>query len=71
MSYAISVIAVAVIGGPVMWFLHRFDRRNTSQHNHNADALQRIDDKLDRHEDKLDRLNDKLDNHLNDTRRHR
>lgn len=71
MTYAISVIAVAVIGGPVMWFLHRFDRRNTTQHEANTDKLDRIDQKLDRHEEKLDRLDQKLDTHLNDQRRHR
>lgn len=40
-------LAVAVIMGPLMWFLSRFDRRNTDQHARNMDALRRIEDKVD------------------------
>ncbi len=32
-------IIVALIGGPLMWFLARFDRRNTEQHGANMDSL--------------------------------
>lgn len=71
MTGLIAAISVAVIGGPVMWVLHRFDRRNTTQHQENFNALERIDAKLDRHDDKLDRLNDRLEQHTNDQRKHR
>lgn len=40
-------IAVALIGGPMMWGLRRFDKRNTSQHNKGMDALYQIEHKVD------------------------
>ena len=48
-------IAVAVIGGPIMWLLHRLDRHNTEQHNTNLDTLRRIDSKVDDVNGKLTR----------------
>jgi len=71
MSYAIGIIVVALITGPLMWFLHRFDKRNTDQHRENGETLDRIENKLDRHDVKLDRLDAKLDNHISDKRGHR
>ena len=50
-------IAVALIGGPVMLFLRRFDRRNTEQHGANMGVLERI-------EDKVERLDERMDDHL-------
>ena len=41
-------ILVALIGGPVMWFLARFDKRNTEQHGENMKILSRVEDKVDR-----------------------
>ena len=46
-------IAVALIGGPVMWFLSRFDRRNTDQHAENQKVLNRIESKIDKVDDRL------------------
>lgn len=46
-------IAVALIGGPLMWLLHRFDRRNTEQHGQNMKVLNRIEEKVDRVDDRL------------------
>lgn len=46
-------IVVALIGGPVMWFLARFDRRNTDQHNRNMEVLERIEQKVDAARDDL------------------
>jgi hypothetical protein len=46
-----------LIGGPVMWFLTRFDRRNTEQHGENQRVLNRI-------EGKVDRLDGRLDGHI-------
>lgn len=71
MTALIAAIAVAVITGPVMWFLHRFDRRNSQQHAQNGEVLDRIETKIDRHDHKLDRLDTKLDNHIQDKRGHR
>jgi len=50
-------IIVAVIGGPMMWGLHRLDRNNTSQHNQSLDMLNRI-------ENKIIKLDDRLHDHI-------
>jgi hypothetical protein len=50
-------ILVALIGGPVMWFLTRFDRRNTEQHGENQKVLTRI-------EGKIERLDQRVDDHI-------
>ena len=47
----------AMIGGPIMWFLARFDRRNTEQHGENQKVLTRI-------EGKVDRLDQRVDDHI-------
>lgn len=53
-------IVVAVIGGPMMWFLSRFDRRNTQQHNQNMGVLQRVESKVDHLRNKADHLDSKM-----------
>ena len=47
-------IAVALIGGPLMWGLARFDRRNSAQHAENLGVLKRIESKVDKVDDRLD-----------------
>jgi predicted metallo-beta-lactamase superfamily hydrolase len=54
-------LVVALIGGPMMWGLHRFDRRNTEQHGENLRVLSRIEKKVDHIDDRLD---DHIDYHL-------
>lgn len=54
-------LAVALIGGPVMWFLTRFDRRNTDQHAQNQAVLTRIESKIEKVDD---RLNDHITWHI-------
>ena len=71
MTALITALAVALIGGPVMWLLARLDRRNTKQHGQSIDILERLDGKVDRLDGKVDRLDGKIDTHNNDTRRHR
>lgn len=71
MTALIAAISVALISGPIMWLLHRYDRRNTEQHGHNLNTLQRIEGKMDRHDAKLDHLDAKLDGHISDKRGHR
>jgi hypothetical protein len=71
MTAAIAAIAVAAIGGPLMWLLHRLDRNNTAQHGQSIEVLTRLDSKVDRLDSKLDRLDTQLDTHLKDPRRHR
>lgn len=57
MEAVLVPVAVALIGGPVMWFLHRFDKRNTAQHEGNMGVLDRI-------EGKVDRLDRRIDDHM-------
>lgn len=54
-------LAVALIGGPVMWFLTRFDKRNTDQHAENQKVLNRIESKIEKVDD---RLNDHITWHI-------
>ena len=54
-------IVVALIGGPVMWFLSRFDKRNTEQHGQNMKILERVETKLDRMDVKVDRVDEKVE----------
>lgn len=38
----LAPVLVALIGGPTMWMLHRFDKRNSKQHAENGDVLEHI-----------------------------
>lgn len=71
MTGMVAAIAVAIIGGPLMVLLKRFDRRNTEQHGQSVEILQRLDSKVDRLDSKVDRLDHKLDTHLTDRNKHR
>lgn len=53
----LTPVLVALIGGPLMWLLHKFDRRNTEQHGENLKVLNRI-------EDKVDKVDARIDNHI-------
>lgn len=64
-------IAVAVIGGPVMWLLSRLDKRNSTQHAASLAILEQtkemisgVDSKVDTLADKVDRLDDRIYNHI-------
>jgi hypothetical protein len=50
-------IVVAVITGPLVVLMRRFDKRNTEQHGANMRVLERI-------EVKVDKLDDRLDGHI-------
>lgn len=50
-------IMVAVIGGPIVAMIHRFDKRNTQQHGENQQVLNRI-------EGKIERLDQRVDDHI-------
>lgn len=54
-------VVVALISGPLMWLLFRFDRRNTTQHDQNMKILSRVEGKVDRMDGKVDRLDEKVD----------
>jgi len=63
-------IVVAVIAGPLMWLLARFDRRNTEQHGENMRILKRVEGKVDRLDSKVDRVDDRLWTHITDKEVH-
>lgn len=54
-------VVVALISGPLMWLLYRFDQRNTVQHDQNMKILSRVETKVDRVDSKVDRLDAKAD----------
>jgi len=67
MMYIVPIV-VAVIGGPLMWILHRLDRNNTQQHNENLESLHRLEGKVDVIGDNLnDHINWHLDNEDSDS----
>lgn len=63
-------VAVALIGGPLMWALHRFDQRNTEQHGENMKILNRVERKVDVLDAKVDRVDERLWRHSNDPKGH-
>jgi hypothetical protein len=71
METAWVAIAVAVIGGPLMWFLSRLDKRNTEQHASSFSVLQEtraivesLDTSVDRLEAKVDTLDNRVFEHI-------
>ena len=50
-------VLVALIGGPLMLFLKRFDRRNSEQHGENLYVLKSI-------EGKVEKLDTRMDDHI-------
>lgn len=52
MSWAVPII-VAVIGGPLMWLLHRLEKRNTEQHGRSMGLLTTIHDDIRKIDDRL------------------
>lgn len=57
MMYIVPIV-VALIGGPLMWILHKLDRNNTQQHNENLESLHRL-------EGKVDVIGENLNEHIN------
>ena len=47
-------IVVALIGGPLMLLLTKFDKRNTAQHGANMEVLQSIEVKVDKIDERLE-----------------
>lgn len=64
MNTAWASIVVALISGPIMWVLYRFDKRNTKQHGQAVDLIKSVKDDL-RSIKKMQVLtNIKLERHL-------
>jgi hypothetical protein len=57
MEALIAPVLVALIGGPLMWSLHRLDRRNSSQHGESLSVLKNI-------ESKVEKLDGRMDDHI-------
>ena len=57
MEAILAPVLVAVIGGPLMWSLHRLDRRNSSQHGESLNVLKSI-------EPKVEKLDGRMDDHI-------
>jgi hypothetical protein len=71
MSSGLIAIAVALIGGPLMWLLARLDKRNSRQHAASLAVLEgtqrlveQIDSKVDGIEKKVDVLDSRIYGHL-------
>lgn len=68
MEALIAAISVALIGGPVMWYLKRLDEKNTKQHAAAQDARLSaavvVKDELSTTTQALVERFDKLDGHL-------
>lgn len=56
-----EVVLVALIGGPLMWLLHRLDKRNSAQH---ADGQANADRRHAETLDAIDRVDRRLDDHI-------
>jgi hypothetical protein len=53
----IPVFAAAVsagVGGPMMWLLHRFDKRNSTQHGESLSVLRNIESKVEHLDGRMD-----------------
>jgi len=64
-------IVVALIGGPLMWFLSRLDKRNSSQHASSLSVLEStkivldgVDGKLDILDNRVAILDERIYNHI-------
>lgn len=64
MSGWLVPIIVAIIGGPLMWGLRRFDRRNTEQHAQNLNVLHFIREDISEVKGDVKGINAKVDNHI-------
>lgn len=66
MSAAWSAIIVALITGPIMWVLHRLDKRNTEQHGQAVDLIKQVKADVKDVRDAQVWMDKKLDRHLED-----
>lgn len=57
-------VTIALIGGPLMWILARFDKHNTAQHKNNMHVLERIEGKVTTIEEKVSKVDERLNNHI-------
>ena len=58
------IVALVGAGGPIMWFLSRFDHRNTAQHAANMGLLQDIQDDVHDIQKDVKAIDQRLDKHI-------
>ena len=64
MSVWLVPIVVAIITGPLVVLMSKFDKRNTEQHDRNMQELKRIGDSVDSVGEKVSKIDDRLDRHV-------
>ena len=64
MAWAAVVAAIVGAGGPLMFLLHRFDRRNTRQHAQSIDVQQQTLAQVKAARQDIGRLERRVDRHL-------
>lgn len=62
MEVVLGGVLVALIGGggPLMWFLSRFDKKNTLQHDKNLEVLSRVENQVGSLDKKIDHIESKV-----------
>ena len=69
-NFFIVLAAVLGAGGPLMWFLTLFDKRNTDQHRNNMDLLKNIQSDVHSIQKDVKVVDTRLSNHI-DWHQHR
>ena len=59
-----TAIVVAVISGPLMWLLWRFDKRNTAQHGEAVNLIKQVKDDVRDVQRDVNKVDAKLDIHI-------
>lgn len=62
----LTLVIVAIVGGggPLMWFLSRFDKRNSEQHAANMDILKDIQEDVHSVQKDVKTIDARLDRHI-------
>jgi len=61
MSPEVAAIIAAIIGGPLMWGLYKFDKRNTKQHGEAVSLIKEVRDNVSHVQRDVNKVDAKLD----------
>lgn len=64
MDAAWAVVVSALISGPLMWVLYKFDKRNTDQHGKAVDLIKSVKHDIQEVKDMQVWIDTKLDKHI-------
>lgn len=64
MDAAWAVVISALISGPLMWVLYRFEQRNTDQHGKSMDLIKSVKDDIQEVKNMQVWMDSKLDKHI-------